>query len=131
MSEKIKIALLGLGSVGEDFAEAFLEMIQEGGKPVEIAAVAHRHLDSAVALGFQQNGVPVFENALGVVEMGEEIDIIFDLTGDKNTRAELRKSMQKSNNKHTVIAPELIAKLLWMFVDDTVGFKNLKEGGYS
>ena len=63
--------------------------------------------------------------------MGEEIDIIFDLTGDKNTRAELRKSMQETNNRHTVIAPEMIAKLLWMFVDSSVGFKDLKQGGYS
>lgn len=131
MTDKIKVALLGLGSVGEDFAEAFLEMIQEGGKPVEIAAVAHRHQDSAVALGFKQNGVPVFENALGVIELGESIDIIFDLTGDKNTRSELRKSLQETNNRHTVIAPEMIAKLLWMFVDDSVGFSNLSEGGYS
>lgn len=131
MTEKIKIALLGLGSVGEDFAEAFLEMIQEGGKPVEIVAVAHKHLDSAVALGFKQNGVPVYDNAVGVAEMGDAIDIIFDLTGNKNTRSELREVMQKTNNQHTIIAPEMIAKLLWMFVDDSVDFNNVRDSGYN
>mgnify|MGYP000228766334 CR=1 FL=1 len=131
MSEKIKIALLGLGSVGQDFAEAFLEMIQEGGKPIEIAAIAHHDLGSAVALGFQQNGVPSFEDGMGVVNMGEEIDIIFDLTGDSKTRTEIRKGLQASNNRHTVIAPEMVAKLLWMFFDDTGGVQKLKKGGYS
>ena len=131
MSDKIKIALLGLGEVGQDFAEAFLEMIQEAGKPIEIAAIAHRHLDSAVALGFQQSGVPAFEDASGIIEMGEKIDIIFDLTGDAETRLALRKGLQDSNNRHTVIAPEMIAKLLWMFFDDGAGIQNIGSGGYS
>lgn len=131
MSNKIKIALLGLGEVGQDFAEAFLEMIQEAGKPIQIAAIAHRHLDSAVALGFQQSGVPAFENAQGIVDMGDNIDIIFDLTGDADTRTNLRKALQASNNKHTIIAPEMIAKLLWMFFDDSLGLQNMTQGGYS
>ena len=131
MSDKIKIALLGLGEVGQSFAEAFLEMIQEEGKPIEIAAIAHRHLDSAVALGFQQSGVPAFENLTGIIEMGDKIDIIFDLTGDADTRSALRKGLQDSNNRHTVIAPEMIAKLLWMFFDDSAGLKAIGGGGYS
>ncbi|MDH3354775.1 MAG: hypothetical protein OEL79_06130, partial [Chromatiales bacterium] len=106
MGEKINIALLGLGAVGQDFAEHFLEIIQEGGKAIEIVAVAHRHLDSPVALGFQQSGVKIFENAVDVVSMGEGIDIIFDLTGDSVTRSSLRKALQESENHHTVIAPE-------------------------
>ena len=130
MSNKIRIALLGLGNIGQDFAEAFLEMIQEGGKPIEIAAIAHHDLGSPVALGFQQNGVPSFKDAAGVIEMGDAIDIIFDLTGNPKTRADLRQGMQASNNQHTVIAPETIAKLLWMFFDDNVGFQNIKQGGY-
>lgn len=131
MSDTIKIALLGLGEVGQDFAEAFLEMIQEDGKPIEIAAIAHRHLDSAVALGFHQSGVPAFEDATGIIELGDKIDIIFDLTGNSDTRAALRKGLQDSNNRHTVIAPEMIAKLLWMFFDDSAGLNNITSGGYS
>lgn len=130
MSENIKIALLGLGTVGEEFAENFLEIIQEGGKAVEIVAVADRHLDSPIILGFQQNGVPVFDNAADIVSMGDKIDIIFDLTGVKETRQELRKGMKDSNNNHTVIAPEVMAKLLWMFFDVEGEWKHGKGGGY-
>lgn len=130
MGEKINIALLGLGSVGQDFAENFLEIIQEGGKAVEIVAVAHRHLDSPVALGFQQSGVKVFEDAVEVVNLGDAVDIIFDLTGDADVRVALRKGLQLSNNQHTVIAPEIMAKLLSMFFDGDTDMSEGKGGGY-
>lgn len=130
MSEKIRIALLGLGNVGQDFAEHFLEIIQEGKKPVEIVAVAHHHLDSPVALGFQQSGVRVFENALDVVQLGESVDIIFDLTGDTGTRFALRQALMTSNNRHTVIAPEVVARLMWMFFDEPGDLGVGKAGGY-
>lgn len=115
MSKVVKVALLGLGEVGEIFAENFLEKIQEEHVNVEIVAVAHRDLDSPVALGFSQNGVPVFADALEVVSMGDKVDIIFDLTGEADLRAKLRTALQAANNRHTVIAPEVVAHLLWNF----------------
>ncbi len=130
MGYKIKIALLGLGDIGEEFAENFLEIIQEGGKDVEIVAVAHNDKNSAVALGFQQNGVKFFENAADVVQLGEDVDIIFDLTGNDETRLALRKGMMDSNNRHTVIAPEMMARLLWMFFEDDSSALLSKGGGY-
>jgi len=130
MSENIKIALLGLGTVGQEFAEHFLEIIQEGGKPVEIVAVAHHDKESPVALGFQQSGVKFFEDAIDVVKMGEDVDIIFDLTGSEETRQALRKGLQESNNRHTVIAPEMMAKLLWMFFGEDGSLSGGKGGGY-
>ena len=130
MSNKIRIALLGLGNVGQDFAEQFLEQIQEGGRPIEIVAVAHRHLDSPVALGFAQNGVKMFENAVEVASLGEEVDVIFDLTGDSEVRSGLRKALQESNNRHTVIAPEVFARLVWMFFDNDADLSAGVGGGY-
>ncbi|MFK5913995.1 MAG: homoserine dehydrogenase [Woeseiaceae bacterium] len=130
MGYKIKIAILGLGEVGQEFAENFLEIIQEGGKDVEIVAVAHNDKESAVALGFQQSGVTFFEKATDVIQMGEAVDIIFDLTGSDDTRQALRKGMMESNNRHTVIAPEMMARLLWMFFDDDSAAASSKSGGY-
>lgn len=115
MSHVVKVALLGLGDVGEKFAEHFLEKIQEEHVNVEIVAVAHRNLESPVALGFSQSKVPVFQNALDVVSMGAKVDIIFDLTGDPELRRKLRIGLQETHNQHTVIAPEVVAHLLWNF----------------
>jgi homoserine dehydrogenase len=113
MSHVVKVALLGLGEVGERFAEHFLEKIQEDHVKVEIVAVAHHDLESPVALGFIQNGVPTFRDAMEVVSLGAKVDIIFDLTGNPDVRRRLRAALQESHNTHTVIAPEVVAHLLW------------------
>lgn len=115
MRHVVKVALLGLGEVGERFAEHFLEKIQEEHVNVEIVAVAHRNLESPVALGFIHSKVPVFQNALDVVSLGAKVDIIFDLTGDPELRKKLRIALQETHNQHTVIAPEVVAHLLWNF----------------
>jgi hypothetical protein len=59
--------------------------------------------------------VPVFQNALDVVSLGAKVDIIFDLTGDPELRKKLRIALQETHNQHTVIAPEVVAHLLWNF----------------
>lgn len=115
MSHVIKVALLGLGEVGEKFAEHFLEKIQEEHVNVEIVAVAHRNPESPVAMGFAHSKVPVFQDAMEVVSLGARVDIIFDLTGNPDLRRKLRAELQASHNQHTVIAPEVVAHLLWNF----------------
>lgn len=115
MRQTVKVALLGLGEVGEKFAEHFLEKIQEEHINVEIVAVAHRDLESPVALGFAHSKVPVFQDAMDVVSLGDKVDIVFDLTGDPELRKKLRAALQESHNQHTVIAPEVVAHLLWNF----------------
>lgn len=129
---KIRVALLGLGDVGELFAERLLAKIQESKLPIEIAAVADRNTESPVALGFKHSGVPVFKHAFEVVKLGDHIDIIFDLTGDPMVRRALRMQMKDSENSHTVIAPEVVARLLYYFFyeEATLPAKHKGRGGY-
>lgn len=129
MSSKIRIALLGLGEVGQTFAEHFLEKIQEHGAPVEIVAVADHHTDSPVALGFAQSGVPVYKDALEVIKLGENVDIIFDLTNNSRLRQELRLKLLETKNRRTVIATEVFANLLWYFFDEPIQLRTA-AGGY-
>jgi len=105
---------------GEKFAEHFLARIQEEGVGVEIVAVAHRNLESPVAMGFVHSQVPVFQDAMEIVSLGAKVDIIFDLTGDPELRRKLRAALQASHNQHTVIAPEVMAHLLWNFFGEGV-----------
>lgn len=130
MGNKIKIAILGLGNIGQEFAEHLLARIQEGGMPIEIVGVAHRHLDSPVVLGFQQSGVKVFADALDIISLGESVDIIFDLTGNAKIRQSLRECLQQTGNRHTVIAPETFARLLWCFFDGEEAALAAASGGY-
>ena len=54
-----------------------------------------------------------------IIIMGDGIDI-FDRTGSPNVRKELREKLQASNNKHTVIASETIARLIWSLISNAV-----------
>jgi len=128
MNNKIRVALLGLGEVGQIFAEHLLEKIQEHNAPVQIVAVADHHTDSPVALGFSQNGVPVFKDAVEVIKLGDQVDIIFDLTNDSRLRQDLRLKLLESKNKHTIIATEVFARLLWCFFGEKTQLKSGTSG---
>lgn len=128
MNNKIRVALLGLGEVGQIFAEHLLEKIQEHNAPVQIVAVADHHTDSPVALGFSQNGVPVFKDAIEVIKLGDKVDIIFDLTNNSRLRQDLRLKLLESKNKHTIIATEVFARLLWCFFGEKTQLKSSASG---
>jgi homoserine dehydrogenase len=130
MSNKVNVALLGLGLVGEKFAENFLEKIQEEHVNVEIVAVSTLDPGAAVAMGFAHSKVPVYTNALDVVKMGDKVDIIFDLTGDPELRKNLRTRLQETKNGHTVIAPEVVAHLLWNFFGEKTEMPKSGKTGY-
>ena len=51
-----------------------------------------------------------------LIALGDEVDIIFDLTGIAEVRKELREKLATTNNRHTIIAPEAIARMLWTAV---------------
>ena len=118
MSKIINVAVLGMDEAGEIFTMNLLEKIQVDHRPVNIAAVAHRDLESPIMLGFQQNGVPCFTDIKDLADMGTEIDIIFNMTGDELLTQKLRLELLERKNRHTLIASEMVARLLWAFFDE-------------
>lgn len=110
----IHIAIVGLGRVGSLF---FDKMAEREGKGIRIVAVAQRGQDHPVAREAQARGIRVFQDGFEMVErIGGEIDVLFDLTGDPGFRQKLRDTLARSGNHHTVIAPELIAHLIWALI---------------
>ncbi|NOZ10780.1 MAG: hypothetical protein GXP09_07075 [Gammaproteobacteria bacterium] len=114
----IRVALVGLGEIGELFAEMLLEQTQIKNAPVKIVAVADRHLDSPIALGFAQSNIPVFEDALDLVDLGDKVDIIFNLTENPSVDVSMNLRLMKNKNRHTVIVPVMVAKLLQVFFSE-------------
>lgn len=131
MAQHIRIALIGLGRIGEIFATQFLEHIQTRHIGAQIVAVADHNTQSPVALGFAHSGVSVFSDGLEIVKMGDAVDIIFDLSGSQDFRQSLRVALRDSGNQHTVIAPEVMASLLWSFFDEPTNLpENHVNTGY-
>jgi len=68
--------------------------------------------------------VPVYKDALEVTKLGDQVDIIFDLTNNSRLRQELRLKLLETKNKHTLIATEVVARLLWCFFDEKTPLKS-------
>lgn len=109
--EKQTIAIVGLGRVGTAFLAELLEHPNSG---VEIVAVVEQSetLGKAMAKASGLNLISMSE-LLGI---GEQLDILFDLTGDPNVRKELRENLRVTKNFHTIVATENIAKMIWALI---------------
>ncbi|MDH5631670.1 MAG: hypothetical protein OEZ10_01600 [Gammaproteobacteria bacterium] len=127
MAKIINVAIIGLGEAGEIFALHLLEKIQIDQRPVKIVAAVHNNLSSPVALGFQQNGVPVFSDIKQLADLGQGVDIIFNMTGDGVLAQKLRLELLERKNRHTVIASDLVAHLLWSFFDEDTELPEIND----
>ena len=130
MPKDINVALLGLGRIGQQFSASLTRHIAEGGKPINIVAVAERDPDSVAAKELEELGVPVYTDATEIVGLGDKVDVIFDLTGVPGVRQAIREKMQELNNVHTVLVPEVFARLLWSFLEDGATLDAPLRSGY-
>ena len=130
MTETINVALLGLGRIGQQFADSLAKHIAEGDKPIKIVAVAEQDPNSEAAKKFAGDNVPVYTDATEIADLGDKVDIIFDLTGVHSVRQALRDKLQEMDNHHTVIVPEVFARLLWSFLEEGVDLSGPQRGGY-
>ena len=105
------IAIIGLNDVGTAFFKAMLELKDQG---VNVLGVSETVFTEGAQLA-QESGV---QNLTidQIVELGETLDIIFDLSGNREIRKNLRKTLFSSHNQHTVIAPESIARVMYTMI---------------
>ncbi len=119
---KQSIAIVGLGRVGSVF---LAELLRRPNKDIEVVAVAEKNETSGKILAKSQ-GIAVLDiDAL--IAMGEKIDILFDLTGMPAIRRELREKLSDASNRHTIIATETIAKLIWSLVASEVALPGVHD----
>lgn len=130
MAKDINVALLGLGRIGQQFTASLTRHIAEGGKPINIVAVAEKDAGSTAAKELEELGVPVYTDAAEIAGLGDKVDIIFDLTGVPIVRQSMREKLQELGNQHTVLVPEVFARLLWSFLEDGAALDAPVRSGY-
>ena len=96
--------------------------------PVKVVAVAERSAQSELAKAFAGDGVPVYADAADVLELGDGIDIVFDLTGSADVRASLRNALGSSGNTHTILAPEALVRFFWAMYEEGDAAGPLRDG---
>jgi predicted dinucleotide-utilizing enzyme len=105
------IAIVGLGRVGSVFLEGLLNHDNDG---ISVVAVSEMGDTPGRKLA-QSKAIPVMDIDT-LIARGDSIDILFDLTGNAKVRQELREKMMASNNRHTLIATESVAQVIWSLI---------------
>ncbi|TAJ77260.1 MAG: homoserine dehydrogenase [Gallionellaceae bacterium] len=118
--QKQSIAIVGLGRVGSVFLEKLLKQANKG---IAIVAVAEKGETAGTVLA-KANGIQNL-SLDQLMAKSDSIDILFDLTGAPAVRKELREKLMVSGNRHTVIATESVANLIWALVSDGDALPNV------
>ncbi|MDO9010852.1 MAG: hypothetical protein Q7U78_03450 [Gallionella sp.] len=105
------IAIIGLGRIGSAFLG---EMLDKAGRGINLVCVSEV-FDGPGKAQAKLAGIKIV-HLDEIVAMGQQIDIIFDLTGNQEVRKELRNKLVTSDNHHTIIASETIARLIWSLI---------------
>jgi predicted dinucleotide-utilizing enzyme len=110
---KKNIAIIGLGRIGS----AFFDTMQQKKQSINLVCVAES-TDTPAKVQAVAAGIKI-ATLDEIVAMGNRIDVIFELTGIREVRRELREKLQAARNMHTMIASETIARLIWSLISDT------------
>lgn len=110
MIKEVKIAIVGLGRVGSLFLQKLTEQNSSG---VKLIAVVEARADAPGVKIAEEKKIKIYKEVQDIVRLGDAVDVVFDLTGSAEARRALRSGLAGSNNRHTVVAPEVVAFLIW------------------
>lgn len=105
--QKIRIGIIGAGETGTPLLTQLLDA-----SFVEVVGVAD--LDEAmpgIRLA-QSRGIRTTKDFMDIAQLGNQLDILIDVTGVPAVREKLRSFFQESGNHHTIIMHERIAVLM-------------------
>ena len=111
--KEIQIAIVGLGKIGNTFFKKLLEKERHGIKLVGV--VEQNHDTPGIELA-KTKGIKIYDNLDKLLYLSQEVDVIFDLTGNIDARENIRGGLVRAGNRHTVIAPEMITFLVWNLI---------------
>jgi predicted homoserine dehydrogenase-like protein len=106
-TDKIRIAIIGAGQTGTPLLGQLIGM-----NFIDVVKIADTNEDAPGIIVARERNIPVTKDYMDIARMGRDVDMIIDVTGVKEVRNKLREYMAETDNKHTVIVPELVAILL-------------------
>ncbi|WP_031480718.1 Gfo/Idh/MocA family oxidoreductase [Maridesulfovibrio frigidus] len=108
--ENHNIAIVGLGRVGS----VFLEKVAGTESVLNVKCVCEL-ADTNGKKFAQENCVPVV-SIDDIIQLGVDVDIIFDFTGVKKVADILSAKLAESGNNYTQVAPIRLARLVWSLI---------------
>ena len=112
--EKVRVAIVGGGRTGAPLIEAFL-----GTPYVDLVGVADTNPDCAGAALARENGIFFTTDAMLFASKGDEIDLLFEVSGDLSVKRRLKDAFIQEGNRHTIIVHDLVARLVTSIVTES------------
>lgn len=112
MNEEHNVAIAGLGRVGTLFFKQILSC--DCGLNVVCVLEA---LDTPGKQLAEEKGIRVV-SLDELIQLGVGVDVIFDMTGSCDFKAEIQRKLNDSYNSYTAVAPPTIARMVWSFLSD-------------
>lgn len=115
MDGQVRIAIIGLGRVGSTLLK---KLFDYGNRGIEVVAVLEKNASSPGLEFAKKEGVMICCNESEITEMGDKVDIIFNLTGLTSVERSMKLAQVKKGNPHTIIVDRTVAELMWRLITE-------------
>lgn len=105
--EKVKIGIIGCGRSGMPLMEEFTKHPY-----IEIKGVADLNPDTPGIKLAKEKGIFATTNPMDLVRMGDELNFLIDVSGDKDLKKRIKDYYAETGNKKTIIIHDLTARFL-------------------
>lgn len=105
--ETVKVGIIGAGRTGTPLIKGFLQFSY-----IKILCVCDLNSDAEGMLIAREKNIFTTTNIEDVVNLGEELDLVINVTGDPTLRKRLVNYYLRTANAHTIIVHEKIARLM-------------------
>ena len=117
MADSVSVALIGAGRTGSPLLK---EMLKDS--YINIVGVADLDASAEGMTLAGEKGLFTTTDPIKLIDKGEEIDILVEVSGDASLKKVIKDEFQKSGNRKTIIMHDLIARL---FISMTTGQQEL------
>ena len=106
-NDLFRVAVVGAGETGTPLLRKLL-----AAPFVELLGVADLDPEAPGMRLVSHRGVKTTTDFQELARLGEQLDVLIDVTGVAAVRESLRKAMQETGNHHTVIVHEMVVQLM-------------------
>ncbi|PLX80224.1 MAG: hypothetical protein C0615_01345 [Desulfuromonas sp.] len=117
MADSVSVALIGAGRTGTPLLKELLKYSY-----INIVGVADLDASAEGMTLAGEKGLFTTTDPIKLIDKGEEIDILVEVSGDASLKKVIKDEFQKSGNRKTIIMHDLIARL---FISMTTGQQEL------
>lgn len=114
MPEVINLGLIGGGRTGTPLVEELSKK-----HFVNVVGVADLNPESPGMKFARENGIKTITDPLELARMGEQVDILIEVSGDPSLKPEIKKMYAEMGNKRTIILHDLVVRLLLSTIKGT------------